>query len=107
MVLLPGPCVFQLIHGAARPFDRPGTRFGSARRPVGHFQVNEIAPARAAPRSTLFRPGTRLAAPQSPKDNPARPLSSSAGKSVVLPNWAVGGMLCRCHMRAIELGAAL
>ena len=52
MVLLPGPCVFQFIHGAARPFDRPGTRIGSARRPVGHFQVYEIAPARAALRST-------------------------------------------------------
>ena len=42
MVLLPGPCVFQFIHGAARPFDRPGTRIGSARRPVGHFQVYEM-----------------------------------------------------------------
>jgi hypothetical protein len=58
MVSLPRPCVFRFLFTLRRGrLTGIGTRFGGARRPVGHFK-SPNCPARAAPRSTLFRPGT-------------------------------------------------
>jgi hypothetical protein len=58
MVSLPGPCVFQAFTVRRGRLTGIGTRFGGARRPVGHFKSPELPRALHA-----VSPGHSLSSP--------------------------------------------